>query len=177
MRKSLEMRGDDGTGWALAWKANCWARLHDGDHAHRLIQRQLRFTQEDRTIMESAGGTYANLFDAHPPFQIDGNFGVTSAVNEMLVQSHERFGVDRYVIELLPALPKAWANGSVSGIRARGGLEVAIEWRAGKLKTATLRNVTRKAVGTRVRLGGKTVDLTLKGGETKQFVGGLGSES
>ncbi|HEX8340919.1 MAG TPA: hypothetical protein VF624_08430, partial [Tepidisphaeraceae bacterium] len=175
VKKSLDMRGDDGTGWSLAWKINCWARLRDGDHAHRLIDYQLRFTEEAKTVMSGAGGTYPNLFDAHPPFQIDGNFGFVSGVNEMLLQSHERYtdpaapAHDRYYIDLLPALPAAWADGAVSGLRARGGFEVAMEWKGGKLQTARLKNVTPSAATGRVRIGGRVQDVTLEPGATRTF--------
>jgi alpha-L-fucosidase 2 len=172
-KKSLEIRGDDGTGWALAWKINFWARLHDGDRAFRLAARQLRYTEELQTVMAGAGGTYPNLFDAHPPFQIDGNFGFVSGINEMLLQSHERYtdpkspNEDRYVIEFLPALPSTWPNGSVAGLRARGGFVIDMTWHDGKLEAATIRSVG--GTTTRMRYGDKVVDLKLTNGSTKQF--------
>ncbi len=113
-RKTLEQRGDEGTGWSKAWKINCWARLHDGDHAFQLLSEQLELVTTTGTNYSAGGGTYENLFDAHPPFQIDGNFGALSGITEMLLQSQERYvdpaspHEDRYVIELLPALPSAW---------------------------------------------------------------------
>jgi alpha-L-fucosidase 2 len=138
-RKTLELRGDEGTGWSKAWKINFWARLHDGDHAYKLVREQLQLVDTTRTNYAKGGGTYANLFDAHPPFQIDGNFGAVSGVTEMLLQSHVMYAADRYIVHLLPALPSAWPNGSIRGLRARGGLGVDLAWAGGKAVSAALR--------------------------------------
>ena len=138
------MRGDVGTGWSLAWKVNLWARLKDGNRALKILERQLKYVEPSAEIdYVNGGGTYPNLFDAHPPFQIDGNFGTLSGIIELLLYS--RMGY----MEILPALPDKFKNGEVSGLKAKGNITVDIIWENNKVKEITLispvsQNVTLK---------------------------------
>ncbi|MBQ8655634.1 MAG: hypothetical protein IJ527_01005, partial [Prevotella sp.] len=182
-RQTLIQKGDETTGWSTGWRINLWARLHDGEQAYRIYRKLLTFTdaQDDqRPGTRHAGGTYANLFDAHPPFQIDGNFGGTAGVCEMLLQScvakaspsgevwrgaFPQGGLDGAftLIELLPALPAAWKDGAVSGLCARGGYEVSMEWKDGKVVTATIK--AKKGGDVTLIYNGQQQQLKLKAGE------------
>lgn len=150
-RKSLEARGDGGNGWSLAWKISFWARLHEGNRALSLLNNLLRPTSEMGTIYDDGGGSYYNLFDACPPFQIDGNFGATAGIAEMLLQSHEDF------IELLPALPDQWQEGEVKGLVARGGFVIDMKWENNKLVAASL--LSRNGGDCIVRYAGKKITV------------------
>ena len=154
-RVTLEQRGDDATGWSLAWKINFWARMHDGDHAYKMIRMLL-----------TPGKTYNNLFDAHPPFQIDGNFGAVSGVNEMLMQSHNGR------INLLPALPSQWKDGSIKGIRARGGFEIdSMAWKGGKLAYISIKSLVGQTLN--VVNGSNTYSTSTVPGKVYEFDGNL----
>jgi alpha-L-fucosidase 2 len=158
-KQSLIYRGDESTGWSMGWKVNLWARLLDGNHAFKLIKDQI--SPAKRPNGEVHGGTYPNLLDAHPPFQIDGNFGCTSGIAEMLVQSHDGF------VYILPALPDDWSNGKVEGLKIRGGFEIDITWEQGKLKTFKVYS----DLGGNLRLRVKNEIISKSGTELKKATG------
>ena len=158
-QQSLIYRGDAATGWSLGWKINLWARFKDGDHAFRLIQMLLSPAEK------GGAGSYVNLFDAHPPFQIDGNFGGAAGIGEMILQSHTKY------IDLLPALPAALKNGEVKGICARGGFRLNIKWNDGKLVGTEL--VSLHGNDALIRYNGKTLSLKKKKKKTYQVDGAL----
>lgn len=168
-RRSLDARGDGGTGWSMAWKMAFWARLQDGDRAHRLLRGLLAEPgaraaelQRPGTDSNNAGGTYPNLFDAHPPFQIDGNFGATAAIAEMLLQSQDG------QLLLLPALPSAWPSGAVRGLRARGGYVLDIAWAEGRLREVRVQALAG-AGRSQLRWGSLRVPLQLRPGQSRTF--------
>ena len=178
-RQSLIYRGDAATGWSMGWKINLWARFLDGDHAYRILQNLIQPAYDSKPGHPGHAGLFANLFDAHPPFQIDGNFGATAGIAEMLLQSDDPHGTalsltaaqtgDAAFITLLPALPSAWPAGKVTGLRARGDVGVDLEWRDGKLVKAVLTPAASKPI--RVRYAGQESEFAGKAGVAIEFRG------
>jgi alpha-L-fucosidase 2 len=166
-RVSLDARGDEGTGWSLAWKVNFRARLNEGDRAHKLLKRMIHITDESNTVMEGGGGIYPNLLSTHPPFQLDGNMGGAAGMAEMLLQS-----LDNTII-LLPALPAAWPDGRVKGLRTRGGFEVDMVWVGGKINETTIRSKNDSAKTITVKWNGIEKKYTCKPLETIRLNGNL----
>ena len=159
---SLDARGDSGTGWSIGWKMSLWARLNDGNRAHRILRNALKPTTTTHIVMNYAGGTYQNLLMAHPPFQIEANFGYAAGFCEMLLQSH----LDDLL--LLPSLPDVWKKGKIRGLRARGDMTFDIEWSNGKLLTATVK-AGRVPVRRKLLYAGKKLKLRLKAGESRKI--------
>ncbi|MNS29821.1 hypothetical protein D3C72_618390 [compost metagenome] len=164
-RATLEIKGDETTGWSKGWRINLWARLWDGNRSYKMLRELLRYVDPDGKKTEKprrGGGTYPNLFDAHPPFQIDGNFGGAAAVAEMLVQSNEN------EIRLLPALPDAWETGNIKGICARGGFEISMEWSGKALNKVTV--FSKNGGKTMLVCGDKNQQLSLKKGQKTEIL-------
>ncbi|MFB6320067.1 glycoside hydrolase N-terminal domain-containing protein [Saccharicrinis sp. FJH54] len=158
-KQSLIYRGDDGTGWSLAWKINFWARFMDGEHAYKMIQMLLSSATDPER--ESSGGSYPNLFDAHPPFQIDGNFGGAAGIVEMLMQSHQGY------IQVLPALPAEWKHGDINGLRARDGFLLNISWHNGTLDHVEVTSTAGKTL--RIKYGSKLIEQETEKGKMYWF--------
>jgi alpha-L-fucosidase 2 len=179
--KSLEIRGDRTTGWSTGWRVNLYARLHDAKNAYHIYRKLLSYVSPDGYRGPDArrgGGTYPNLLDAHSPFQIDGNFGGCAGVIEMLMQSNYNVNDNdnkdnsklstqnsQLFIELLPALPDNWKNGSVSGIRARGGVAVSMEWKESKVTALTL--TSQQPAKITLMVNGQVKVVKLKKGDNK----------
>lgn len=159
-RKSLEIRGDDATGWGMGWRLCLWARFGEPDRCQGMIKRLLKLV-EDKPNTWNGGGIYPNLFDAHPPFQIDGNFGYTAGVAEMLIQSHEG------VVQFLPALPATWKDGKARGLKARGNFEIDLDWENGKLKEFKVKANT--AGKFKFQIGSGVNEISIRRGESKVF--------
>ena len=175
-RRSLELRGDEATGWGMGWRLNLWARLQDGEHAYRILTLLLAPVGGVGIEYGRGGGVYPNLFDAHPPFQIDGNFGGTAGIAEMLMHSRpveSETGKPKFEIELLPALPKAWPDGWVRGLRASGGFEVDLDWKDGKMTSATLHSIAGNPC--RLRFSGVTCELNARKEKTLRWNGQSGN--
>ena len=173
-RQSLIFRGDAATGWSMGWKLNLWARFLDGDHAYKIMRNLLAPAADKAPGVNARAGVFKNLFDAHPPFQIDGNFGATAGIAEMLLQSDDPYGTptsltavesgEAAFLHLLPALPTALATGKVSGLVARGGFQVALDWQNGKLVKATI--AARQSKPLKVRYAGHEIEIQAKAGQT-----------
>jgi alpha-L-fucosidase 2 len=169
-KQSLLFRGDAATGWSMGWKLNLWARFLDGDHEFRIMQNLIEPASDKAPGVAAHAGLFKNMFDAHPPFQIDGNFGATAGITEMLLQSHDPYATstgnvqngEKATVFLLPALPSAFPSGSVAGLRARGGVDVSILWKNGKLERAVLTANGNKPV--KVRYAGKEITVQAKKG-------------
>ena len=160
--KTLELKGDETTGWSTGWRINLWARMKNGEKAYQIYRKLLTAVAPEKSRIPNyskGGGTYPNLFDAHPPFQIDGNFGGVAGVCEMLIQSRDG------EIELLPALPKAWSEGSVSGLCARGGYEVSFEWKGGYVRQCSIK--ARRNGTVTLKYNGQQKTVKLKAGQTQ----------
>lgn len=165
-RRTLEIKGDETTGWSKAWRINLWARLLDGERAYKMYRELLNYVEPSLEIKYSGGGgTYPNLMDAHPPFQIDGNFGGTAAVAEMFIQSYKG------EIHLLPALPLVWKEGCVKGLCARGGFEVSMKWKNNRLHEATI--LSKTGEDCRIFYKNKSVELSLIAGGRLRLDGEL----
>ena len=160
--KSLDLRGDEATGWSMGWKINLWARMQDGNHAYKIIRNLFHLVKPD-AVYPQPGGLYPNMFDAHPPFQIDGNFGYTAGIAEMLIQSHDG------LIHLLPALPDAWKKGgSGKGFRARGGFIFDFNWENGKINYLKIKSLNGNPC--KVKFNNSTHSVSLKAGEEKRII-------
>ena len=168
--RTLELKGDETTGWSTGWRINLWARMKNGEKAYHIYRKLLTAVAPEKSRIPNyskGGGTYPNLFDAHPPFQIDGNFGGVAGVCEMLMQSHcnSQFDNSQFTIELLPACPKAWSEGSVSGLCARGGYEVSFEWKGGHVRQCSIK--ARRNGTVTLKYNGQQKTVKLKAGQTQ----------